>query len=382
MKRKLESILTIGPIYPYRGGIAQYGGLLVKNLQKKFHVYNVSFKKMYPSFLYPGKSQKDYSNNYLKFNNSKYILSTLNPLTYFQTVSYVKKVNPDLIIIHWWNPFFAIAYIPIILCLKKKYMVCVCCNNVMPHDKMPFSKILTKQILNKAHIFIIHSKDEEKVFNRLVPNKKIYFTTVCPNLNVIGEEKYTKETARKKLHIQNYEHIILFFGFVRKYKGLQYLLKAMPDVIKKVADVKLLIIGEFYEDKNEYIDLIEKNNLQENVFINEEFVPDEEVEVYFKAADVTILPYVSATTSGVIQTAYQYGCPVIASNVGGLPEAIENGKTGYLLEPRDSWNLARKIEQFFEEYENIPWKENIKLEQEKYSWDRMIDGIESLWEQI
>lgn len=382
MEKKLESVLTIGPIYPYRGGIAQYGGLLVKNLQKKYRVYNVSFKKMYPAILYPGKSQKDYNNDFLKYENTQYILSTLNPISYKKTIDYINQANPDLILVHWWHPFFAIAYLPILWRLKKNFRICICCNNVLPHDKIPFSKTLTKWILAKGNSFIIHSKDEEKIFNDLMPNKKVYYTTVCPNLNVVAGEKHTKESARDSLHLDPDCHVMLFFGFVRKYKGLQYLLSAMPDIVKEDPHIKLLIVGEFYEDKTEYLKFIDTNGLMEHVLIHEEFVPDDELEIFFKAADVTVLPYVSATTSGVVQVAYQYGCPVIASSVGGLPEAVEDGKTGYLVKPCDSGELLKKIKQFFQEMDTINWQENIEREQEKYSWDRMLEGIEVLWEQM
>lgn len=382
MEKKLESILTIGPNYPYRGGIAQYGGLLVKNLQERYCVYNVSFKKMYPSVLYPGKSQKDYNNDFLKYENTEYILSTLNPISYKRTLDYIRKVTPDLIIVHWWHPFFAVAYLPILWRLRKKFRICICCNNVMPHDKIPFSKMLTKWILRMGDSFIIHSKDEEKIFRELVPKKEVYYTTVCPNLNVVVSEKYNKETAREALKLTKDSHVMLFFGFVRKYKGLQYLLDAMLRIIENDRDIKLLVVGEFYDDRAEYLKFIEANGLKDNIVIHEEFVPDDEVEVYFKAADVTVLPYVSATTSGVVQVAYQYGCPVIASNVGGLPEAVENGRTGYLVEACDSQKLAEKIEQFFGEYGEIDWQENIAQEQEKYSWDRILEGIEALWKQM
>lgn len=382
MYKKLENILTIGPIYPYRGGIAQYGGLLVKNLIKKYQVYNLSFKKMYPSILYPGKFQMDYKNDFLKYENTKFILSTLNPLSYIEAINYVKKVNPDLVIIHWWHPFFAVAYLPILWVLKKKFSICICCNNVLPHDNIPFRRVLTKWILKQGHSFIIHSKEEEKIFNTLMPDKEIYFSTVCPNLNVIHTEKHTKESARKCLGLENKSHVLLFFGFVRKYKGLFYLLKALPDIIRNNKNTKLLIAGEFYEDKTEYLKFIENNGLKKHVIIHEEFIPDDEVEIFFKAADVVILPYVSATSSGVIQVAYQYGCPVIASRVGGLPEAVNDGKTGYLVPPCDSTALAGKINYFFSEKSTQDWKLNIKQEQNKYSWNRMIEGIEMLWNQM
>jgi len=379
MDKELTHVMTLGPIYPYRGGIAQYGGLLVKNLQKKYNVLSISYSKMYPDFLYPGKNQKDFDNDLLKYEKTQFILNTVNPCSYIRTARSINNQKPDLLIIHWWHPFFAFAYLAILMLLNEDIKICICCNNVMPHDKIFFSEFLTKLILKRGDCFLIHSKEEEEIFRNILPYKKNYTTTVCPNLNVCQSKGYSKESARNELGILENDKILLFFGFVRKYKGLQYLLKAMPEVIKKHKNLKLWIVGEFYDDKEEYMKLIRERKIEEYVIIHERFIPDNEVEKYVKASDIVVLPYETATTSGVIQVAYQHDRPVIVSDVGGLPEVVKEKKTGLLFPPCDVNELANKIEYFFSEGQQINWATFIQETREEYSWDRIIERIEDLW---
>lgn len=377
---ELKKIITIGPIYPYRGGIAHYSGLLLKNLQGKFDAQIVSYKLMYPKILYPGGDQKDWTNDFLKNEKTKFLINTVNPFTYISTAKYIKAEKPDLVIVLWWHPFFAPAYFCILKGLGKGIKKCICCNNVMPHDRFPFAKFLTKQIYKQGDMFIIHSKKEKQEFDELMGVDKNTFVGFCPDLNIIKPEydSITKEEARKKLQLEEDEQVMLFFGFVRKYKGLHHLLKAMAKC-RNSKKLRLLVAGDFYENKEDYISMLNELGIQDKVHIYDGYIPDEEIPVYFNASDVVVLPYESATTSGVIQMAYHYNTPVIATDVGEFPDVVVENKTGYVVKHNDACALADAIDKFFESNQQEELKQYVKVEKQRYSWDRMIAGIEEIW---
>lgn len=377
---ELRKIITVGPIYPYKGGIAHYSGLLLKNLQTKYDAQIVSYKLMYPRILYPGGDQKDWKNDYLKNDKAKFLINTINPITYFKTAKYIKTEKPDMVIIHWWQPFFAPAYFCILKSLGKGIKKCICCNNVMPHDRFPFAKFLTKLIYKQGDMFIIHSKKEKQEFDKLMGADKNTFVGFCPDLNIIKPEydSVTKEEARERLNLKENEQVMLFFGFIRKYKGLHHLLGAMAKC-QNNKQLRLIIAGDFYENKDEYLDMINEFGIQDKVRIYDGYIPDEDIPVYFNASDVVVLPYESATTSGVIQMAYHYDTPVIATDVGEFPDVVVENKTGYVVKRKDDSALAESIDKFFEGNQREEMKHYVRVEKKKYSWDRMIDGIEELW---
>lgn len=379
MVKKLEKIVTIGPVYPFRGGIAQYGSLLVRELEKHYQVKSISFRMMYPKFLYPGKNQKDYSTNYELKTDIKYMINSLNLFSYVKTAKYINQYKPDLVIMHWWQPFFAFADIGILKLLKKDIKVCVCCNNVMPHDKIPFSKWLTKQVLKQGDLFIVHSKEEEKQLFEILKKKPPHIRIPCPDISTFVKTGISKGDARKKLKFDEDDDIILFFGFVRKYKGLHHLFHIMPYLVDRKQNMKLLVVGDFYEDKEWYFRYIKEHKLENRIFIYDKYIPDSEVEPYFAASDAVILPYDSATTSGVIQASYNFNRPVIVTDVGGLKEAVVDGKTGYVVEPDNENAMRERILDFFDEKGNVDYSGYIAKERYKYSWTRVVDLIQKMW---
>lgn len=380
MENKLERIITIGPVHPYRGGIAQYGSLLIQELEQRYDVESISYSVMYPKFIYPGKEQKDYSiENPIK-SNINYIINTVNPLSYIKTARYINRYNPDLIILHWWQPFFAPAYISILKLVKKNINVCICCNNVLPHDNIPGSKMATRFVLKCGDMFIVHSKQEEQILLDLL-NKDVHHIQIpCPNVSTFEKKGISKTEGRQLLKLKEDDEIIMFFGFVRKYKGLHHLINIMPQLIQHRPKIKLLIVGDFYENKDQYLETIKENKLEDYIKIYDEFIPDSEVEPYFVSADVVVLPYESATTSGVIQAAYNFVRPVIVTNVGGLKEAVIEGKTGYVVEPDNDAALRSCIENFFESKGETDYVQYIEAEMYKYSWHRVVDLIQEMWE--
>ena len=188
-----------------------------------------------------------------------------------------------------------------------------------------------------------------------------------------------RKTAREELGIKDNEKMLLFFGFVRKYKGLQYLLEALPDIAKANPDAKVWVVGEFAGDKEDYLDIVRKNNMLDKVEIRDGYIPDTEVEPYFAAADLCICPYESATQSGIVQIAYGFELPVIVTNVGGLPEVVTDGKTGYVVESENPGELAKAVNKYFDNNCQDEFRENVRLEKERFSWDRVPENVLKLW---
>ena len=377
MTDKKLKIIMVGPVYPYKGGISHYSGLLNKALAKRFDVRTISFKLQYPGFLYPGKEQKDYKEDLLKIESVEYILNTINPLSYIKTGLAIKRQKPDLVIFQWWHPFFSPAYYVINKIIKRKTKILFICHNVFPHEKFPLGEWLAGIILNNGDYFIFNSVEDEKNLLRLIRKPK-YERCVHPTFEFFKMKNLSRIEARDRIGIAPEDNILLFFGFIREYKGLRHLIKAMPKVVKCINNCKLLVVGDFYQNKDDYFRLIKENNTEGNILIFDEYVSSNEVEKYFSASDVVVAPYESATQSGIIQISYGFEKPVIATKVGGLPEVVLDGKTGYLVDACNPDQLADAIIKFFKNNDAVNFRENIKNEAYKYSWDRLVDAIVAL----
>jgi len=367
-------ICVIGPTYPFRGGIAHYTTLLVRNLRKKHDVVFFSFKRQYPQFLFPGRTQIDNSKVIIKVE-AKPIFDSMNPYSWLAMFYKVKKLRPELLIFNWVSFFFAIQF-AIIAFLTRKFTrtkVLMICHNVKQHEAGPGEKVPTKLAFKNADYFIVHSVEDCNNLKQLVPNalvKKAFH----PTYNFFKFGNIEKSEAQNKLCVSG--NMILYFGFVREYKGLMYLIWALPMVLEKV-DVHLLVVGEFWEDKRKYLEQIKNLKIGENITIVDRYIPNEEVGLYFSAADTVVLPYISATQSGIAQIAFGLNKPVITTNVGGIPEVVENGKTGFIVPPQNSKALADAIINFYENKKEEEFVNNIIKEREKFSWDRMVEVIES-----
>lgn len=374
---EMKKIVMIGPVYPYKGGIAHYTALMYRALSKKYSVTLFSFKKQYPKFLFR-KKQVDYSNDSFKIENTFYELTSYNPISCIRLALKIKKINPDLVIFQWWHPYFSPCFWIIKNLLGKQIKTLFLCHNVFPHERFPLDRLLTKIAIRSADFYITQSKMDTADLLSIKPFAK-YYQTVLPTFNIFKLNDITYEAARKILDIKDDEKVILFFGFVRRYKGLQYLIKAMPRILKKLNNIKLLIVGDFDNDKDEYLQLIDDYNIQQSVCIYEGYIPDNDVEKFFSASDLIVLPYESATQSGIVQIAFGFGKPVIVTNVGGLPEAVADGITGYVVEPKNPDALANSVIKFFNEDKAVEFGANIMEEEDKFSWDRMVETIERLW---
>lgn len=374
-----KRIVLIGPVYPYKGGISHYTGLLYRTLSKESEVILVSYKVQYPKILFK-REQKDYSNQTFKIDDTQYLINTANPINWIISAKKIKKLHPDLVIFQWWHPYFSPCYWTICKMLKH-IKIMFTCHNVFPHERFPADRFLTRRVLSKGDGFIVHSiQDEEDLHS--IKKEAICTRTVHPTYNAFKINQLSKENSRKILNIKDNEKVLLFFGFVREYKGLKYLIEAIPTVIEKIPDIKLLVVGEFAGDKDKYLDIMQREKVEEYIQIYDGYIPDQEVEKFFAASDIVVLPYISATQSGIVQIAYGFEKPVVVTNVGGLPEVVKNGKTGYVVEAENSEAIAQAIIKFFESDNREAFESAIQEEADRYSWDNMSKKIYELMDKM
>lgn len=379
MSKKLKRIVLIGPVYPYKGGIAHYTGAMCKELSKKYDVKLVSYKLQYPKLLIK-KEQKDYGNAVFKVDEALFWINTANPFNWLKTSIDIRKLKPDLIIIQWWHPYFTPCYMSL-LKLLRKYKKIYVCHNVLPHEKFMLDKSLAKIALKQGDAFIVQSHLDALNLETII-KKPVFIQTVHPTYDSFNLKNMDKCEGRRVLGLEKDTKVLLFFGFVRKYKGLKYLIEALRLVVDKYDNTKLLIVGAFENNREYYDGLIENKRLSKHIDIYDEYIPDTEVEQYFVASDLVVLPYESATQSGIVQIAYGFNKPVIATDVGGLPEVVIDNKTGYIVEKKNPVKLAATIIKFFDENREEEFCTAVKKEAYKYSWERMSENIEKLYNKI
>lgn len=371
-------IVIISTAYPLRGGIAHYVALLYKHLSLRHKVSVVTFKRQYPRFLFPGKSQEEAGEDAYKVPAVQ-IIDTLNPLTWFKAGRVAARFQPDLVIFKYWMPFFAPAFGVAARVAKRRTgcKVLLICDNVLPHEKTPVDKVLTRWFFKIADYFIVQSKAVERDLLALANHPKYRFVP-HPVYEIFGKP-IDRDEARRQLGIAENEKIALFFGYIRKYKGLNVLLDATRKALEKIR-YKLLVVGEFYDDETAYRNQIGSLKLNEEVIVVGDYVPNEKVAVYFSAADVVILPYINATQSGIAQIAYNFDRPVITTDVGGLAEIVLDGVTGLVVKPASADDLANGIVRFFREDLGSRFSAGVREQKKKFSWDNLVGAIEDLAE--
>jgi len=372
-----KKVVLIGPVYPYKGGISHYTGLMYRALCKEYDVAMISYKFQYPKFLYK-KEQRDYSNDSFKIDGTRYLIHTANPWNWMRTAKKINTMKPKMVIIQWWHPYFAPCYYMLCKCLKHTKILFVC-HNVFPHERFPMDRMLTKAVLRQGNCYIVQSKMDAEDLQTIIKNP-LYRQTVHPTYNAFKIENMSKAEARGKLNISTDEKVLLFFGFVREYKGLKYLIQAMPLMINHITDMKLFIVGDFSneESKKQYETMITQTGCKEHIVIYDGYIPDKEVEKFFAASDLVVLPYISATQSGIAQIAYGFEKPVVATNVGGLPDVVTDRKTGYIVEAENADAIADAVVDFFENDRAAGFIQGVKEEAYRFSWERMVDVVEEL----
>lgn len=378
-------IVIIGTAYPMRGGIAQYNSILYKYLSEKNDVRMYSFKRQYPEFLFPGKTQFETGEPAFRIPEDKNVIAvdSVNPFNWLITALKIRKENPDLLIYKYWIPFFAPCFFTISFFVKmfRRTKVLFICDNVIPHEKRIGDRFFTKLVFSIVNYFIVQSKTVEKDLKLFNKKNKPYKLSPHPLYNIFGE-KLDKAEARKFIE-ENYkvefgtDKVLLFFGYIRKYKGLMYLLDAMPEILKS-SNVKLLVAGEFYDDEKPYKEKIKQLGIEDNIVLLSDFMPDEKVRYFFSACDCLVLPYTDATQSGIVQIAYYYDKPSVVTDVGGLSEVVIRDKTGIIISPGSVNEIAGAVKKFYEENLEEKFSENIKVEKKKYSWETFTENIMNL----
>ncbi len=368
----------VGPVYPYRGGIAHYTAMLYRELVAQgHHVSLFSFKRQYPRWLFPGRSDRDPSRLKLEATCS-YTLDSLNPLTWLATARAIRAQRPDVLVLQWWVPFFAPMWLTLTWCVHRAGIkVIFICHNVLPHEQYPWDAWLARWTLRQGDGFIVQSQDEKAQLLTLVPGRPLEVVS-HPVHDMFAAQAIPRARAREQLGLPAGAPVLLFFGFVREYKGLHYLLEAMPAIRAQLPDVHLLIAGEFWQDKQAYLDQIARLGLEPNITVIDRYIPNEEVAVYFSAADVVVLPYVHVTQSSIVQLAFGFGVPVITTRVGGLPEVVREGETGLVVPSNDPEAMAEAICHYFRDNLQSVMKSYIFSMYYQFAWEHLVRALEQL----
>lgn len=377
MGLKKLKIFIIGPAYPLRGGPAKFNENLCQELIKAGHnAQIISYLLQYPNFLFPGSSQLETSGEAPKNIKIHTLINTVNPFNWFKVAKFIKKEKPDFILFRYWLPFFGPSLGTIAKLVKSKTKVFALTDNIIPHEKRIGDKLFTKYFVKNCHSFIAMSQAVLNDISKFTNNSnKVY--SPHPMYETYGE-KVTMNVAREKLGLNSNDKIVLFFGLIRHYKGLDILIEAMADERVKRQNIKLLIAGEFYEDKQPYFDLIKKHNLQNCVILHDRFIANEDVRFYFCACNLVAQTYRNATNSGVTMIGFYYEKPMLVTNVGGLGEIVPDEKCGYVVN-NDIGKISEKICYYFEKNKEQEFTQNVILEKKKYEWGSFINKLLELY---
>jgi glycosyltransferase involved in cell wall biosynthesis len=365
-------IAVVGPVYPFRGGIAHYTMLLTSHLAVEHETRLYSFERQYPAWLFPGRSQFDPSEKPLAAVAARRWLVPYWPFGWRRVTTDWSIWRPVRVIIQWWVPFMA-PMTAWLLARARRWSIhsTLICHNVLPHERSRIDALIVGQVLSRADRLIVHTHSEYAQARALLPSTPIAVTP-HPTYADFQSAAWRRDAARVALNLDG--KVLLFFGLIRPYKGLLDLIETLPAVLKQV-DVTLLIIGEIWGDAALYHDKVGALGLADRVRFVDRYVPDAEVAMYFAAADLAVLPYREATGSGVMQLAFGLGVPVVATRTGGMDEVVQDEVTGFLVNPRDVNGLAHAIVRFFREERADEFRRNIRAGQAKFGWQRLVQVL-------
>lgn len=381
MNSDSKRIIILGTAHPFRGGLASYNERLAVEFQNQGHeVVIYTFTIQYPSFLFPGKTQfsEEPAPVGLKILRK---VNAINPFNWIKIGNEIKKSNPDILIFKYWLPFMGPCFGTIARRVKKNKhtKIITILDNVIPHESRVGDKSFTKYFLKPVDAFIAMSKSVEVDLKKFDTTKPCSFNP-HPLFDNFGES-ISKNKAKEILGLDLQKKYILFFGIIRDYKGLDLLLQAFKNIADKDESINLLVAGEYYSNEEKYKTLIDTLHIQSRVKVVNQFINDSEVKNYFCAADIIAQPYKHATQSGVTQIAYHFEIPMLVTNVGGLPEMIPNEIVGYVVEPKVD-EISNALLRFYQEQKEDFFKQNIKIEKQKYTWQKLTEKIFNLYQKL
>jgi glycosyltransferase involved in cell wall biosynthesis len=368
-------ICLVGPAYPYRGGISHFTQMLALAMDGAHETRIVGFSRLYPSILFPGKTQYETQGARVRVESVRAI-DSINPFSWRRAARVMRDFAPDLVVVQWWHPFFAPALRGVLgrFLRVRRVPVVFLCHNVLPHEGSRLDRVLARWGFAKADAFLVQSTEDRARLLAIRPDAPVDVHP-HPVYSQFAHGGVDRDGARRQLGVSG--RVLLFFGLIRAYKGLPTLLRAFARVADRL-DATLVVAGEFYEDRRPYDALVAELGIGARVRIIDRYVPDDEVAVYFRAADLAVLPYTSATQSGIVQTAFAFELPVVVTAVGGLPDVVDDGVTGYVVPPGDPQALAAAIERFFAPGTGERMAAAIRAQADRFSWSGCVEKLLAL----
>jgi len=374
----------LGPAPPFHGGIVTYLAMLHRALRERGHaVHWAGFAKQYPGFLFPGSRQRGDTAAWMAQPDSRRFVPW-SPWSWRRTADDLLRAGVEAVVMKYWLPYFAPGFGAVARRLRGRGVPTVyILDNVIAHERYPLAASLTRWALGPGAGYVAQSGQVRRDLFATLPGADPSRVRDCPHpvydFGVPGRPRKSRLEARAALDLSPDARVVLYFGFIKAYKGVVHLIDAAPALHERYGDgLRLMIVGDVYGDARPYRERIDAGGAADIIRFVDGYAPDEMVEDYFLAADLIVLPYVSATQSGIVQIAYNYDRPVVSTRVGGLPEVVIDGRTGYLVPPADSAALAAAVVRFFDEDRAADFSAAVSAEKEKYSWARMVDTLEDL----
>lgn len=375
---KAKNIIILSPAHPLRGGIASSSERLAEELITEGHqVKIISFSMQYPGFLFPGKTQ--YTDDPAPDNiEIEARLNSVNPISWISTGWYLRNLKPDLIIVRYWLPFMgpSLGTVCRIAQSNRHTKVIALADNIIPHEKRLGDQQFTQYFCNSVNAFLVMSRSVGEDVKHFSPTKAVAYSP-HPIYDNYGQA-VSKQKALAHLEFDDKFRYVLFFGFIRDYKGLDLLIEAMADRQINNKPIKLIVAGEYYGNEEKYKELIAKHQLGDKIIMRNHFISNEDVKYYFAAADIVAQPYKTATQSGISQLAYHFEKPMLVTNVGGLPEIVEHGKVGYVVDVNKE-AVAEALLDFFNNDRLEEFTLGVCENKKKFSWSKMVEVIHDLY---
>lgn len=381
MSNTNQKVIIVGPAFPLRGGIANFNEALCRAMNLDgIKTKIISFSLQYPNFLFPGKTQFDEGEG-PKDLTIETKINSVNPFNWLSVARAIRAEKPDYVIVRYWLPFMGpcLGTIAKLVKWRTKIKVIAITDNVIPHEKRFGDRLFTSYFVKQCDGFIAMSKAVLTDLNKFTASDKKTFLP-HPIYDIFGE-KVDMASARLHLGLEKEQKYILFFGFIRKYKGLELLLQAMADNRIKELGVKLIVAGEYYEDAAPYNKIIEQHGLENTVILHTNYIDSNQVKYYFCASNLVAQPYITATQSGVTQIAYHFEKPMLVTNVGGLPEIVPHQKVGYVTDI-NATAIADAIYDYFKNNREAEFVANTIIEKQRFEWSSFVDGVKELYQSI